>query len=76
MARVERCIEDIHEWMVSDKLKLNDDKTEFIIIGKSQQLAKASINTLRVGSAAITPVSSARNLGSLFDSKLTMAILF
>jgi len=49
LARVERCIEDIREWKLNDKLKLNDDKTEFIIIGSSQQLAKVSINTLRVG---------------------------
>ena len=37
LARVERCIEDIRNWMLNDKLKLNDDKTEFI--GTSQQLA-------------------------------------
>ena len=30
LARVERCIEDIHDWMLNDKLKLNDDKSEFI----------------------------------------------
>ena len=74
LARVERCIEDIRNWMLNDKLKLNDDKTEFMIIGTSQQLAKVSINSLRVGTATITPVSSARNLGSWFDSKLMMAI--
>ena len=27
LPRVERCIEDIRDWMLSDKLKLNDDKT-------------------------------------------------
>ena len=74
LARLERCIEDIRDWMLNDKLKLNDDKTEFITIGTSQQLAKVSINTLRVGAATITPVSSARNLGSWFDSELKMAI--
>ena len=60
--------------MLNDKLKLKDDKTEFIIIGTSQQLAKVSINTLRVGAATIFPVSSARNLGSWFDSKMTIEI--
>ena len=63
LARVERCIEDIRNWMLNDKLKLNDDKTEFMIIGTLQQLAKVSINSLGVGTATITPVSSARNLG-------------
>ena len=74
LAGVERCIEDILDWMLNDKLKLNDEKTEFMIIGTVQQLAKVSINVLPVcRAAAITPVSSARNLGSWFDSKLTMA---
>ena len=72
LARVERCIEDIRNWMLNDKLKLNDEKTEFMIIGTVHQLAKVSINSLRVGAAFITPVSSARNLGSWFDSKPTM----
>ena len=30
---MERCILDIHTWMFTDKLKLNDDKTEFMLIG-------------------------------------------
>ena len=74
LARVERCVEDVRNWMLKNKLKLNDDKTEFLIIGISQQLATVSINSLRAGTATITPVLSARNLGSWFDSKLTMAI--
>jgi len=48
LARVERCIEDIREGMLNDKLKLNDDKTKFIIIGTSQQLAKDTIDTLQL----------------------------
>ena len=35
LAWVERCIEDIGNWMLNDKLKLNNDKTEFMIIGTS-----------------------------------------
>ena len=58
---------------MNDKLKLNGDKTEFMIIGTSQQLAKISISSLRVWSSIITPVSSVRNLGSWLDYKLTMA---
>ena len=73
LARMESCIDDIRNWMLNDKLKLDDDKTEFLIIGASQQLAKVTISSLRVGNSAITPVSSARNLGSWFDAKLTMA---
>ena len=29
--RVEHCVEEIDRWMISNKLKLNDDKTELIV---------------------------------------------
>ena len=64
LARMESCIDDNLNWMLNDKLKLNEDKTEFLIIGTSQQFAIVTISSLRVGNSAITPVSSARNLGS------------
>ena len=53
-------------------MKLNDDKTEFLIIGTSQQLKKVRIDTLSVGDAIISPVLSARNLGAYFDSNMTL----
>ena len=39
---MERCIEKIRTWMLTDKLKINDNKTEFLIIGTKQQLSKIS----------------------------------
>ena len=38
------CIEDVRHWMISDRLMINDDKTEFMIIGTRQQLAKVEID--------------------------------
>lgn len=29
---MERCISDLRKWMYRDKLKINDDKTEFLVI--------------------------------------------
>ena len=44
---MESCIADISQWMHSDKLKLNSDKTECLLIGTRQQLQKISnISTL------------------------------
>ena len=37
---MEKCISDISTWMEGTKLKLNHSKTEFILIGTPQQLAK------------------------------------
>lgn len=67
------CISDIRSWMISDNLMLNDDKTEFLITGPRQQLAKVNINCIRVGSTDVCPVTVARNLGSWFDEQLTMS---
>ena len=59
--------------MLNDNLKLNDDKTEFLIIGTPQQLGKVDITSIRVGYSDIHPVPIARNLGSWFDSRLSMS---
>ena len=67
---MESCIDDIKNWMLNDKLKLNDSKTEFLIIGTRQQLSKVNFNTLRVGDAYITPSNEIKNLGSWFDSQM------
>ena len=56
--------------MLTDKLKLNDDNTEFMLIGTKQQLSKVNIDSLTVGSIDVAPVTVARNLGAWFDSKL------
>ena len=43
---MEACVEDLRRWMIKDKLMLNDDKTEFVLIGTKQQLAKVCIDTV------------------------------
>ena len=34
-----RCIDDQRQWTVHEDLKLNDYRTEFVLIGTKQQLA-------------------------------------
>ena len=62
---------DIRTWMPTDKLKLNDDKTEFMLIGKKRQLSKVNIDNLAVGSIDFAPVPVVRNLGTWFESPRT-----
>ena len=69
---MERCIEDMRHWMVSDRLLLNDEKTEFLLIGTRQQLGKVDLLPLRVGTMDIEPVNCVRNLDAWFDSMLSM----
>ena len=63
------CLTDISLWMKSSKLKLNSDKTEFIIIGTKQQRQKLSNHfPVKLLDNDISPSDSVRNLGVIFDS--------
>ena len=73
MQAMERCIQDIRHWMVSDRLLLNDDKTGFLLIGTRKQLNEVESLPSRVGTTDVEPVSCVRNLGVWFDSTLSMA---
>ena len=56
---IERCIDDVRYWMLNGKLKINDDKNEFLIIGPSQQLGKVfQILSLCAGLVVIIPKSA------------------
>ena len=38
--KLNRCLQDVKEWMSASKLKLNPDKTEFILFGSKKQREK------------------------------------
>ena len=72
VSAMQTCISDVRAWMREDQLMLNDNKTEFLIIGTRQQLSKVSIQTIKIGQTEVSPVASARNLGIWFDTHLDM----
>ena len=53
---MQNCIDDNRSWMEHDKLLLNDEKTEFLVIGTRQQLS------ITVGNSAIMKSSVLRTL--------------
>lgn len=53
-------------------MKLNDDKTEFLIIGSRQQVSKVHIEKLVVSEVSVAPVAVARNLGTWFNTNLSL----
>ena len=67
VARVESCVRDINHWMASYNLKLNNDKTELLVISSKYQLRKLSLDGVLVGEYRISPSDSARNIGVAFD---------
>ena len=70
--KLERCLVEIQAWMTKNKLKLNEDKTEIIILSSPFNRQEINVEHIQVGTAAISPALSVRNLGVIFDSHLTM----
>ena len=71
---MEQCVRAARAWMIIDKMKMNDGKMEFMIIGTRQQLTKVTIYSLTVGNSSITAVDKARNLGVWFDSNMNFNV--
>jgi len=59
-------LQHISSWMTANLLTLNTSKTEFLLIGLKQQLAKFQ-------NCPIETTHSARNLGIIFDEHLTFS---
>ena len=66
------CVADVRAWMLSNRLLINDVKTEFVIIGSRQQVSKIHIDKIIVGESMVKPDKVVRNLGAWFDSHMTM----
>ena len=71
---MKQCIRAIRAWMQADKLKLNENKTEVMLIGNRRQLSKVNLGTLTVGDTSVAIVNKARNLGVWFDSQLNFNV--
>jgi hypothetical protein len=70
--KIEACLQDIKSWMLQNKLKLNDDKTELLMISSSRNHHKLSGNPINIGDCEVFPSKSAKNLGVIFDESLKM----
>jgi hypothetical protein len=69
---MESCVNSISTWMKSMKLKMNDSKTEYILIGTHHKLSKCSDTSITIGDTTIEPSSVVCNLGAYFDKNMTM----
>ena len=48
VARLEGCLTDIYTWMSQNKLKLNAEKTEVLVLGTPKQRAKIPVPSISV----------------------------
>ena len=72
--KLNSCLKDIRSWMIKNKLKINDSKTEFIILASphSHKEYLSSELNVTVGNSLIHPSLAVRNLGVMFDTSLKM----
>ena len=70
---VESCTRNLSGWMFDNKLKLNDDRTEFLLVRSQSQRLKVVHNSITVGEHTIRAAPIAKNLGIWINETLTLA---
>ncbi len=69
--KLEACINDIHHWMPLNGLKLDNGKTEFLVL-QSKNTPQLEAHNTHIGLDNIGASSTAHNLGVIIDSTLCL----
>ena len=74
LKNMEHCVEEVRHWMRHNYLKLNDSKTEFLVISRkgSKAFNLSEVQSFCMGSDVIEAGTSAKNIGAILDCHLTM----
>lgn len=64
-------LDQVYSWLTANRLSVNPSKTEYLLIGTPQQRSKVSSSSINFHSTPLSPSSSARNLGIIFNSDLS-----
>ena len=70
--RIEACIAEIRTWLKDNKLLLNDDKTDVLVISSVSMRSKLQVPHLKIGSSLVTPSPMVRNIGLYMNSVMDM----
>ena len=68
---IEKSMLKIKKWMDAVRLKMNESKTEFMLLGSRQHLKKCTMTSLKVLGENIDKSEVIRYLGRYLDSTLT-----
>ena len=63
---------DLRTWMIKHKLKINNSKTEFMVLTSSFLKQQFNDLQIKIGNSHNEPSTTARNLGVIFDSHLNL----
>lgn len=67
VSNIERCVHEIDHWMPVNRLKLNKDKTELLVIS-AKHLPRPVLQEISVVNETIRSAQKARNIGVIFDN--------
>ena len=72
LTRIQACVREIKAWLNHNRLHLNDNKTEVLVITTPSSANKHSVTDVIVGDSIIRPTAVARNIGVMFDNELSL----
>ena len=70
ISKLNSCLADISRCIITNKLKINDSKTEFIVFRSPQLKCDLSGLSVNIGESMITQSSKVRDLGVIFNQFL------
>ena len=73
-SHLQHCFSALFDWMNSNRLKLNADKTEVIIFGSRHKLSKVELNSITLNGVVVPLADSVRNLGVTLESDLSFTL--
>ena len=69
--RINMDLENVHQWLLANKLTLNKDKTEYMIIGSRQRISNLVTDPkIELGESVIKRVHKSKTLGVIIDEHL------
>ena len=71
LSLLSNCVTDVKTWMTQNKLMLNDDKTEILLFNTADN-EPTNMNHIAIGNEMVSLSTNARNLGVIFDNKLSL----
>ena len=72
LSEIENCVSDVLSWMNCNKLKLNTDKTEIMLVGARSRLLSTDCQTACFNGTDIAFQACVKYLGVKIDQSLTM----
>src|SRR3989442_1716297 len=71
LASLSHALDSVYCWLTLNRLSVNPNKAEYLLIGTQQQRSKTTDSSLSFHGTALVPVSSARSLAVVFQSDLS-----